>query len=153
MTSGKMNSIPTAAKWQRLQRHHSFTLKDSRIQNRRGRGEPHPRGRMATDTVLSAIFFFFLKRNHMDQKATGEKESNNGADSFSVCSRFLENNRVLLHYRKTGRLAGVLWQKSEKGAGLLLIFKVIFLSSFANCYLIFCGSISLNSQAQNLDMS
>lgn len=30
-----------------LQRHHSFTLKDGRIQNRRGRGESHPKGRMA----------------------------------------------------------------------------------------------------------
>lgn len=54
----------------------------------------------------------------MDQKATGEKESNKGADCFSVCSRFLENNRILLHYRKTGYQAGVLWQKSEKGVGL-----------------------------------
>lgn len=59
------------------------------------------------------LFFFLLKRNHMDQKATGKKESNKGAeDCFSVCSRFLENNRVLLCCGKTGHLAGVLWQKS-----------------------------------------
>lgn len=72
MTQGKTNSIPTAAKRQRLQRYHFFTLKDSRTQNRRGRGEPHPKERTAAQSPTSTIFF--VKGNHMVQKPQGKRK-------------------------------------------------------------------------------
>lgn len=152
-----MNSIRTATKWQRLQRYHSLTLKDGRLQSRRGRGEPHPKGRMATYNLLSAGFFgFFLWRETLWSKKPQGKRKETREQKIvlaSVCSRFLANNSDLLCCRKTEHLAGALLQKSRPKVRRSLTlpdFQGHFSLLFCKlCYLSFSSSISLKSKVPN----